>query len=139
RSSDLNVPLVVWQNSDHPDIAKAFIESLYEDDDKYIDFLHSVPGGMLPALQDIAEEEEFLDNDTIEDFEESIDVIEEAQEKGTAIGMEDGPKPEAGYITSQGIIEDMFQQIVLEDDSDENIKKEAQKAEDKLNEVFESN
>lgn len=134
-----NVPLVVWQNSDHPDIAKAFIETLYEDDDKYIDFLHSVPGGMLPVLEDISEKEEFLNNETIEEFDDSINVIEEAQEKGTAIGMEDGPKPEAGYITSQGIIEDMFQQIVLEDDSDEGIQKAAQNAEDQLNEVFESN
>ena len=129
-----NIPLVVWKNSEHPEISKAFIETLYEKE-KYIEFLHSVPGGMLPALKDIAEEDEYLDNETIQEFDESINVINDALENGTAISMENGPRVEAGLITSQGIIENMFQDIVL---SDVPVEEAAQKAEDELNKIFET-
>ena len=47
-----NMPMVVWKNSKHPEICKAFIESFYEPE-TYVPFLHSVPVGMLPALKEI--------------------------------------------------------------------------------------
>ena len=91
-----NIPIIVWKNSKHPEIAKAFVESLYEKE-KYIKFLHSVPGGMLPALKDIS-------ND-----------------------------PEAGIITSQGVIEKMFQEIILKNVP---VEEAAKKAEKELNDLF---
>lgn len=127
-----NIPLVVWKNSKHPEIAKAFVESLYEED-KYIEFLHSVPAGMLPALKDINDDPRFLDNETIQKFEDAVDVISEALEKGKAIGMEHGPRVEAGILTNQGIIENMFQEIVL---SGVSVEEAAKAAEEKLNEIF---
>ena len=48
-----HIPLVVWKNAKHPEICKAFIEYLY-DTDNYVEFIHSVPVGMLPSLKDIA-------------------------------------------------------------------------------------
>lgn len=129
-----NIPLVVWKNSKHPEIAKAFIESLFEEE-KYIDFLHSVPGGMLPALKDINDDSRFLDNETIQKFDSAVDTISEALENGKAIGMESGPKIEAGIITNQGIIENMFQEIVL---SGVPVEKAAKSAEDELNGIFET-
>lgn len=128
-----NIPLVVWKNSKHPDIAKAFIETLYEED-KYIEFLHSVPAGMLPAMQDITEDSRFLEHERIQQFESAVNVIEEELEKGTAIGMENGPMVEAGILTNQGIIENMFQDIVL---SGVSVEDAAKAAEDELNNIFE--
>lgn len=127
-----NIPVVVWKNSKHPEIAKAFVESLYEKEE-YIKFLHSVPAGMLPALKDIAEDPEFLNNPTIQKFDNAVKVISAAVDKGTAIGMENGPSLQSGIITSQGVIEKMFQDIVLKDVS---VNEAAEKAEKELNNLF---
>ncbi|MFK4998469.1 ABC transporter substrate-binding protein [Bacillus sp. N9] len=127
-----NIPLVVWENSKHPEIAKAFVESLY-DKEGYIKFLHSVPAGMLPALKDIAEDPEFLNDPTIKKFDDAVKVISAAIDKGTAIGMENGPTLQSGIITSQGVIEKMFQDIVLKDMP---VEEAAEKAEKELNNLF---
>ncbi len=127
-----NIPMVVWKQSKHPEIAKAFVESLYEKE-KYIKFLHSVPAGMLPAMKDIAEDPEFLNNPTIQKFSAAVKVISEAVDKGTAIGMEYKPSIEAGIITSQSVIEEMFQNIVLKNESVESAAKVAEK---KLDDLF---
>jgi len=102
-----NIPVIVWKNSKHPEIAKAFIESLYEKE-KYI-------------------------NPIIKQFHDTITVINNAVDKGTAIGMEFGPKPEAGIITSQGVIEKMFQEIILKNVP---VEEAAKKAEKELNDLF---
>lgn len=127
-----NIPVVVWKNSKHPEIAKAFVESLYEKEE-YIKFLHSVPAGMLPALKDIAEDPEFLNNPTIQKFDNAVKVISAAVDKGTAIGMENGPTLQSGIIVSQGVIEKMFQDIVLKDVP---VNEAAEKAEKELNDLF---
>ncbi|RAV18890.1 sugar ABC transporter substrate-binding protein [Paenibacillus contaminans] len=127
-----NVPMVVWKKSKHPEIAKAFVESLYQKE-RYIKFLHSVPAGMLPAMKDIAEDPAFLNNPTIQKFSETVKVISNAVNKGTAIGMENGPTIQSGIITSQGVIEKMFQNIVLKN---EPVEAAAKQAEKELNELF---
>lgn len=127
-----NIPVVVWKNSKHPEIAKAFVESLYEKEE-YIEFLHSVPAGMLPALKDIAEDPMFLDEPTIQKFDNAVKIISEAVDKGTAIGMENGPSLQSGIITSQSVIEKMFQDIVL---NSVPVEEAAEKAEKELNDLF---
>lgn len=127
-----NIPLVVWENAEHPDVTKAFVEFLFEDD-RYIDFLAATPVGMLPALNDIYENEEYLDNETIQKFSEEVDIISEAIDKGTAIGFENGPSLQAGYLTSQGIIENMFQDIIV---NGTDVKKAAENAEKELNDIY---
>ncbi|HEY0826458.1 MAG TPA: sugar ABC transporter substrate-binding protein, partial [Bacilli bacterium] len=127
-----NIPLVVWKNSKHPEVAKAFIESLYEKD-TYIKFLHSVPAGMLPALKEISTDPAFLADPTIKKFSNAVKVISDAVGVGTAIGMENGPAKQAGLLTSQGVIEAMFQDIVLKKTP---VEEAAKAAEDKLNDLF---
>ena len=69
-----NIPMVVWKNSKHPEVCKAFIQFLYQPEN-YIPFLQSVPVGMLPALKDITENEQFLSDPTIQKFLPEMQVF----------------------------------------------------------------
>lgn len=129
-----NIPMVVWQNSEHPEICKAFIKKLY-DKDTYMKFLEATPVGMLPSITGISDSPEYQKNETVKKFSNAVDVITKTMDMGTAIGFEKGPSVEAGLLTSQGIIESMFQDIIT---NGTDVKKAAKTAEDKLNEVFSS-
>lgn len=129
-----NIATVVWKASDAKPAAKAFLASLYETDE-YIKFLHSVPGGMLPALKDIRENDAFRNNDIIKSYSDSVKVIEEQVAVGSAIGMENGPSVQAGVLTSQGVVERALQSIVLEGTS---AKDAGAKANEELDKLFEA-
>lgn len=129
-----NIPVVVWERSDNQRAAKEFLEFLFQDED-YVEFIHSVPGGMLPSLSDVSTSDAYLDNDTLRTHAASVEVITEAVPLGTAIGMEDGPLVQAGILTSQGVVEEMFQDIVL---NDAPVAEAAETAQNRLNELFET-
>ena len=90
---------------------------------------------MMPALKDIAENPDFLNDPYIEKFRSTFDALNEVIALGTAIGMESGPTIQSGIIISQGVVEQMFQSIVLEGTP---VEKAAQDAEKKLNDLFKS-
>ena len=127
-----NIPMVVWENSEHPEICKEFIKKLYEKD-TYIKFLEATPVGMLPSITGISDTPEYKENETVQKFSNAVDVITKTMDMGNAIGFEKGPSVQAGLLTSQGIIESMFQDIIT---NGTDVEKAAQAAEDKLNEVF---
>ena len=127
-----HIPLVVWQNSEHPEICQAFIEYLYQTDN-YLDFLAAVPVGMLPSIKGIEENEEYLSNPIVQQFSDEAAIITEAVNEGTAIGFEHGPSAQAGLLANQGIIEEMFQDIIT---NGTDVETAAKAAEDKLNEIF---
>lgn len=128
-----NTPMVVWEASSMQEEAKAFLLSLYETEE-YIEFLHSVPGGMLPALADISDEPAYVDDPVLDQFADTVEVIDEAVPRGSAVGMENGPTVQASIMTGQGIIEGLFQDIVLNGTP---IAEAAQDAEEQLNSLFE--
>lgn len=128
-----NIPMVIWKNSKHSEICEAFIKYLYQDD-RYISFLEATPVGMLPSIAGITETDRYKSNETVQKFSNAVDVISAAVEKGTAIGFEHGPSVQAGLLTSQGIIETMFQSIIT---NGVDVKEAAQEAEEQLNESFE--
>ncbi len=129
-----NIPMVVWKNSEHPEICKAFIEKLYEQE-TYIQFLEATPVGMLPAISGISDTAEYQNNETVKQFSNAVEVITDAMNKGAAIGFERGPSVQAGLLTSQGIIEGMFQDIIT---NGTDVETAAKTAEDKLTQVFSS-
>ncbi|MDO4345552.1 MAG: sugar ABC transporter substrate-binding protein [Eubacteriales bacterium] len=131
-SETSNIPLVVWENSEHPEICKAFIKELYETD-TYVEFLEATPVGMLPSVKGITETERYQANETVQKFENAVAVISDAVDKSTAIGFEHGPSVQAGLLTSQGIIEGMFQDIIT---NGTDVETAAQAAEDQLNDIF---
>lgn len=128
-----HIPLVVWENSEHPEICEAFINYLYQEDN-YIKFLEAVPVGMLPAISGIADTDAYKANETVQFYSNAVDVISEAIEMGNAIGFDDhGPSVQASYLTSQGIIEAMFQDIIT---NGTDVETAAQNAENQLNDLF---
>lgn len=127
-----NIPMVVWKNSKHPEICKAFMRKLYEKD-IYIKFLEATPVGMLPSITGISDTEEYKSNPMVQKFSNAATVITEAMDMGTAIGFEHGPSVQAGLLTSQGIIEAMFQDIITNGTP---VEEAAQAAQDQLNEIF---
>lgn len=127
-----NIPMVVWANSEHPEICKEFIKKLYEED-AYIEFLEATPVGMLPSITGISDTEAYQANETVQKFSNAVDVITKAVDMGTAIGFEHGPSVQAGLLTSQGIIEGMFQDIIT---NGTDVETAAKAAEDKLNDIF---
>ncbi len=127
-----NIPMVVWKNSKHPEVCKAFMKELYEKE-TYIKFLEATPVGMLPSISGISDTPEYQENATVQKFSNAVEVITDAMEKGTAIGYEHGPSLQAGLLTSQGIIESMFQDIIT---NGTGVEEAAKAAEDKLNELF---
>ena len=129
-----NQPMVIWKNSEHPEICAAFIKKLYEKD-TYIEFLHAQPVGMLPAISGISDTEEYRDNETIQQFAHAEEVIDSQLPGGTAIGFEHGPSVQAGILTNQHVIEEMFQDIIT---NGTDVETAAKVAEDQLNDLFEA-
>ena len=125
-------PLVIWKNSEHPEICKEFIKFMYEED-RYVDFLLSVPVGMMSGIKGVTESEIYQSNETVQNFQHADEVLNQMLEGSTSIGMEYGPRAEAGLLTSQRVIEEMFQDIVMNDTP---VEEAAKAAEDKLNDLF---
>ncbi|MDA3731909.1 sugar ABC transporter substrate-binding protein [Niameybacter massiliensis] len=127
-----NQPMVIWKNTKYPEICKEFMKTLYEED-AYINFLHATPVGMLPAISGIADTEAYKSNEIVKQFAHAEEVISNAVESGTAIGFEHGPNIEAGIMTSQHLIEGMFQDIIT---NGTDVMTAAKATEDGLNDLF---
>lgn len=87
-----NIPMVVWKNPSTPKSARPSSNTCTQPEN-YVPFLLSVPVGMLPALKEISQNEEFLADPTVQKFSDSMAVIADAVGYGTAIGMECLPDP----------------------------------------------
>lgn len=129
-----NIDIVIWKNSKYPEICKEFIKKLYETD-AYIEFLSTTPVGMLPSITGISDMPKYQSNETIKKFVNAENIITKAMNIGTAIGFERGPSVQAGLLTSQSVIEDMFQRIIV---NGEDVTKAAKEAENQLNNLFSS-
>ena len=129
-----NQPMVIWKNSKHPEICRAFMKTLYAED-TYIKFLHATPVGMLPAIKGIADTDAYKNDPIIQKFQHAESVIASQIPGGTAIGFEHGPSVQAGILTNQHVIEEMFQDIIA---NGTDVKTAAKAAEDKLNGLMEA-
>lgn len=127
-----HIPLVLYKDAENVEICRAFMEFLYQEEN-YIDFLDSVPVGMLPSIRGVSSTEKYQSNEMRRRFAEEEEIIREAMLNGTALGFERGPNLQAGILTSSGVIEKMFQDIVI-DGAD--IPTAAKKAEQELNRLF---
>lgn len=129
-----NTPMVVWKASKHPEICKAFMKTLY-DEEIYVEFLHATPVGMLPAIRGIADTDAYKDDETIQQFTHAEEVLTAAADIGTAFGYENGQNVQAGIMQNNHVIEEMFQDIIT---NGTDVETAAKAAEDKLNALFET-
>lgn len=127
------IGLMGWNQTEYPETVYDFIRFHFENE-RYIEFLHLIPGGQLPATTEAANSDAFFDNDTIRQFQEEITYIQKGIEKGTFMGMDFGLTPAAAALTSQGIIEECLQDMVLNGTPAEEA---AAKANEKLNAAIE--
>lgn len=129
-----HIPMVIWANSKHPEICKEFIKKLYKPD-TYIEFLQATPVGMLPSITGISDNPKYKENEIVKKFSNAEEIIRKTVDMGTSIGFEHGPTVQGSLLTSQSVIEDMFQEILV---NGKDINQAAKDAENKLNELFSS-
>ncbi|MEG0764315.1 MAG: sugar ABC transporter substrate-binding protein, partial [Oscillospiraceae bacterium] len=123
------IGLMGWNHTKYPSTVYDFI-NFHLEKERYIDFLHLIPGGQLPATTEVANSPDFLNEPTIQKFSKEIGYIQKGIETGTFLGMDFGLTPASAALTSQGIIEECLQDMVLNNTP---VEQAAKKANDKLN------
>lgn len=101
--------------SQHKEEAKAFAAFLFEPAD-YIPQLHAAPGHVLPVLQSISTNPDYLNNDIIQRYPEEVELMAQAAAGGFNLGKESAEhqsNPKAGEIINSNIIADLVQRVVL--------------------------
>jgi multiple sugar transport system substrate-binding protein len=125
------ITMVRWSSSKYPEITAKLLEFMYQKE-RYIKFLHVVPGGMLPALKDISDSKEFNDHPVIQKYKKEVDILKSGVAEGSPIASEFGMNPAVNIIKTSGMIEDMFTKIVTAGTPIDQAAKEAEVALNKL-------
>lgn len=129
-----HTPIVIYKSTKHQQMSEKFVEFIFKPEN-YVTFLHSVPVGMLSSLRTVAQSPEFFDNDIIQSYSNEVNVIQNAVESGKPIGMAFGVQKGTGIIANNGIIEEMFQNIIQ---NNVPVEVAAKEAEDRLNSLIDS-
>ena len=93
--------------------ADQFVAFLYEDD-RYLEWLHIIPGGMNPVTKSLAKDPRYFEHPHIKKYQHGIALTLEGIANGVALGAPYGPNPSAPTV-KQGVLEDMMAEIVLND------------------------
>lgn len=97
---------------------KMFAAYLY-DPEGYIKQLHAAPGHVLPVLETISSDPRYLDNPIIEKYTVEVELMASAAANGFNLGYESAdhtPNVKAGEIVNSGVLADMVQRVVLNDE-----------------------
>lgn len=100
------------------EMTQKFAAWLYRPDG-YIRQIHAAPGHVLPVLRTIAENEQYLDNDIIRRYRPEIEIMSRAAVAGHNLGWESPDHKanvRAGAIINSGILAEMVQRVVLNDE-----------------------
>ncbi|NIZ09314.1 ABC transporter substrate-binding protein [Pseudooceanicola sp. HF7] len=98
---------------------KQFAAFLY-DPEGYIQQLHAAPGHVLPVLKTIAQDPDYLNDPIIEKYRAEVDLMSEAAANGFNLGWESPehqPNTRAGEVVNSGVIAEMVQRVVLNDEN----------------------
>lgn len=101
--------------SQHKEAAKAFAASLFQPPG-YIQQLHAAPGHVLPVLQSISTNPDYLDNDIIQKYPEEVELMAQAAAGGFNLGYESPAhpsNPKAGEVVNSNVIADLVQRVIL--------------------------
>ena len=105
---------------DAPDMemTKRFAAFLF-DPEGYIRQLHAAPGHVLPVLKTISQDPRYQDNEIIEKYTGEVELMAEAAASGFNLGYETDdhqPNAKAGEIVNSGVLAEMVQRVVLNDE-----------------------
>jgi multiple sugar transport system substrate-binding protein len=89
-----------------------FIKFIY-DPDRYMRWVHTVPGGTMPWLRATAESPEYWEQPLIKKYEKDVRTELEMLENGAEFGTWNGLNLKVSVLTDFGIIEKMYQRIAL--------------------------
>ncbi|KUF10870.1 hypothetical protein AVJ23_10560 [Pseudoponticoccus marisrubri] len=98
---------------------KQFAAFLY-DPEGYIQQLHAAPGHVLPVLKTISNDPAYQDNEIIETYSEEVELMSSAAANGFNLGWESTehqPNTKAGEVVNSGVIAEMVQRVVLNDEN----------------------
>ena len=99
----------------HMEETKRFAAFLY-DPEGYIKQLHAAPGHVLPVLQTISDNPMYKENPIIDKYTAEVDLMASAAANGFNLGYESAdhqPNVKAGEIVNSGVLADMVQRVVL--------------------------
>lgn len=85
----------------------------------YIRQVHATPGHVLPVLRTIADDDRYKDNDIIRRYQPEVDRMSAAAVAGYNLGWESPQHKanvKAGAIVNSGILAEMVQRVVLNDE-----------------------
>lgn len=97
---------------------KAFAAFLY-DPPGYIKQLHAAPGHVLPVLETIAQNPDYQRNAIIEKYTPEVELMSSAAAAGHNLGWESPahkPNVKAGAVVGSGVLAEMVQRVVLNDE-----------------------
>ena len=89
----------------------------------------------MSGLKGVTDSAIYQADETVQKFQHADQVLNQMLSGSTSIGMEYGPRAEAGLLTSQRVVEKMFQDIIV---NGTDVETAAKSAEKQLNDLFES-
>ncbi|MGR3504086.1 ABC transporter substrate-binding protein [Pseudaestuariivita sp.] len=98
---------------------KQFAAFLF-DPEGYIQQLHAAPGHVLPVLETISNDPAYQTNEIIEKYSAEVGIMSEAAANGFNLGWESRehqPNAKAGEIVNSGVIAELVQRVVLNDEN----------------------
>jgi multiple sugar transport system substrate-binding protein len=98
-------------------------------DDSYVSWVHTNPGGTMPVRQSTAESEAYRDNDIISAWGETIGQISSALGNMDRFDVVEGRLlPEFGQISSQSLVAEAVNRVVINGDDPETVATEQAEA-----------
>lgn len=100
------------------ELTRQFAAWLYRPDG-YIRQVHATPGHVLPVLKQVVNDPRYLDNPIIGRYGAEISTMSEAAAAGHNLGRETAdhrPNTQAGAVIYSGILAEMVQRVVLNDE-----------------------
>lgn len=80
--------------------------------DEYVDFLHTIPGGMFPVTKAASQNPKFMAHPFLQKIRQGVDVTLDRMPQGVEVGCTYGPNLSASLLGG-GMIESMLQSIAL--------------------------
>lgn len=97
--------------------------------DAYISWAHAAPGGMVPARQSVTETEEYLDNEILSAWGDTISEFTAAMDNMERFDLVDGTQvPAFGDIASAALVEEAVNRVAVQGDDPETVAQEQAEA-----------